>query len=275
MYAARPASRLTCPTCGTLQESPGSTVCEQCGASLSRHEDLTPSSPLPASQRVGEAVAASLRAIVAVPVRLVRGAVAALQALLSLVLRIIVFAVRMVLALAVLGALVIGLSYVPAVQAKVPVAKELPQMTVDLLRRGAGLGERLLRTLRQETEPPLEASRPAATAPKSSAPKSAAPKPAAPKPAASKPSASKPTATRPAAVKSAAVALSLTVRSNPQGATVLLNQRRMGKTPLTVKVAPGTYRMTISRSGYKSVTRTVIIKAGQPASIDVTLTIAP
>ena len=65
MYAARPASRLTCPTCGTLQESPGSTVCEQCGASLSRHEDLTSSSPLPASQRVGEAVAASLRAIVA------------------------------------------------------------------------------------------------------------------------------------------------------------------------------------------------------------------
>lgn len=270
MYAARPASRLTCPTCGTLQESPGSTVCEQCGASLSRHEDLTPSSPLPASQRVGEAVAASLRAIVAVPVRLVRGAVAALQALLILILRIIVFTVRMVLALAVLGALVIGLSYVPAVQAKVPVAKELPQMTVDLLRRGAGLGERLLRTLRQETEPPLEASRPAATAPKSSAPKSAAPKPAA-----SKPAASKPTATRPAAVKSSAVALSLTVRSNPQGATVLLNQRRMGKTPLTVKVAPGTYRMTISRSGYKSVTRTVIIKAGQPASVDVTLTIAP
>jgi len=255
MYAARPASRLTCPTCGTLQESPGSTVCEQCGADLSRRENLTPSSPLPASRRAGEAVAVSLRAIVAVPVRLVRGAVAALQALLSLIIGIIVLTVRAVLVLVVLGALVIGLSYVPAVQAKVPVAKELPRMTVNLLRRGADLGGRLLRTLRQETEAPLEASRPAATAPKPSAPKSAAPKPAASKPA--------------------AVALSLTVRSSPQGATVLLNQRRMGKTPLAVKVAPGTYRVTISRSGYKSVTRTVIIKAGQPASIDITLTIAP
>ena len=255
MYAARPASRLTCPTCGTLQESPGSTVCEQCGADLSRRENLTPSSPLPASRRAGEAVAVSLRAIVAVPVRLVRGAVAALQALLSLIIGIIVLTVRAVLVLVVLGALVIGLSYVPAVQAKVPVAKELPRMTVNLLRRGADLGGRLLRTLRQETEAPLEASRPAATAPKPSAPKSAAPNPAASKPA--------------------AVALSLTVRSSPQGATVLLNQRRMGKTPLAVKVAPGTYRVTISRSGYKSVTRTVIIKAGQPASIDITLTIAP
>ena len=255
MYAARPASRLTCPTCGTLQESPGSTVCEQCGADLSRRENLTPSSPLPASRRAGEAVAVSMRAIVAVPVRLVRGAVAALQALLSLIIGIIVLTVRAVLVLVVLGALVIGLSYVPAVQAKVPVAKELPRMTVNLLRRGADLGGRLLRTLRQETEAPLEASRPAATAPKPSAPKSAAPKPAESKPS--------------------AVALSLTVRSSPQGATVLLNQRRMGKTPLTLKVAPGTYRMTISRSGYKSVTRTVIIKAGQPASIDVTLTIAP
>ena len=255
MYAARPASRLTCPTCGTLQESPGSTVCEQCGADLSRRENLTPSSPLPASRRAGEAVAVSLRAIVAVPVRLVRGAVAALQALLSLIIGIIVLTVRAVLVLVVLGALVIGLSYVPAVQAKVPVAKELPRMTVNLLRRGADLGGRLLRTLRQETEAPLEASRPAATAPKPSAPKSAAPKPAASKPA--------------------AVALSLTVRSSPQGATVLLNQRRMGKTPLAVKVAPGTYRVTISRSGYKSVTRIVIIKAGQPASIDITLTIAP
>ena len=270
MYAARPASRLTCPTCGTLQESPGSTVCEQCGADLSRRENLTPSSPLPASRRAGEAVAVSLRAIVAVPVRLVRGAVAALQALLSLIIGIIVLTVRAVLVLVVLGALVIGLSYVPAVQAKVPVAKELPRMTVNLLRRGADLGGRLLRTLRQETEAPLEASRPAATAPKPSAPKSAAPKPAA-----SKPAASKPAATRTAAVKPAAVALSLTVRSSPQGATVLLNQRRMGKTPLAVKVAPGTYRVTISRSGYKSVTRTVIIKAGQPASIDITLTIAP
>ncbi|OFX13671.1 MAG: hypothetical protein A2V59_11910 [Armatimonadetes bacterium RBG_19FT_COMBO_69_19] len=230
-------------------------MCEQCGADLSRRENLTPSSPLPASRRAGEAVAVSLRAIVAVPVRLVRGAVAALQALLSLIIGIIVLTVRAVLVLVVLGALVIGLSYVPAVQAKVPVAKELPRMTVNLLRRGADLGGRLLRTLRQETEAPLEASRPAATAPKPSAPKSAAPKPAASKPA--------------------AVALSLTVRSSPQGATVLLNQRRMGKTPLAVKVAPGTYRVTISRSGYKSVTRTVIIKAGQPASIDITLTIAP
>ena len=186
MYAARPASRLTCPTCGTLQESPGSTVCEQCGADLSRHEDLTPSSPLPAARRVGETVAASLRAIVAVPVRLVRGAVAAVQALLSLIIRIIVVTVRTVLVLLILGALVIGLSYVPAVQAKVPVAKELPQMTVDLLRRGADLGGRLLRTMRQDTEPPLEASRPAATAPKPSAPTSAARKPAATRTAANR-----------------------------------------------------------------------------------------
>lgn len=268
MYAARPTSRVTCPKCGTLQESPGSTVCEECGADLSRPEGATPPPPAAAgrgeaAQRAGEVVTASLRAIVAVPVRFVRGVIAAVQAFLSLIIRIIVLTVRTALALLVLGALVIGLSYVPAVQAKVPVAKRLPGMTLDLLRTGADQGRRLLRSLRQGTQPPLEAARPTTTAPK----------PAAPKAAATKPAATKPATTRPAAAKPATP--SLTVKSTPGGATVLLNQRRVGKTPLTLKVVPGTYKVTVSRSGYKSVTRTVIVKTGQPASIAVTLTIAP
>ena len=273
MYAARPTSRserLTCPKCGTLQESPGSTVCEECGADLSRPEGGTPPPSAPAgrgeaARRAGEVVTASLRAIAAAPVRLVRGVIAALQALLSLIIRIIVFTVRTVLVVLVLAALVVGLSYVPAVQAKVPVAKQLQGMTVDLLRKGADLGGRLLRSLRQETPPPLEAARPEATAPK----------PAASKPAARKPAASKPAAPRTAAVKPAAAASSLTVKSSPQGATVLVNQRRVGRTPISLKLAPGTYKVTISRSGYKSVTRTIIVKTNTPASIDVTLSIAP
>lgn len=258
MYAARPTSRVTCPKCGTLQESPGSTVCEECGADLSRPEAATPPPPAAAgrgeaARRAGEVVTASLRAIVAVPVRFVRGVIAALLALLSLIIRIIVLTVRTTLALLVLAALVIGLSYVPAVQAKVPVAKRLPGMTLDLLRTGADQGRRLLRSLRQGTQPPLEAARPTTTAPK--------------------PAATKPATTRPAAAQPATP--SLTVKSTPGGATVLLNQRRVGKTPLTLKVVPGTYKVTVSRSGYKSVTRTVIVKTGQPASIAVTLTIAP
>lgn len=46
----------------------------------------------------------------------------------------------------------------------------------------------------------------------------------------------------------------------------------MGKTPLTLRIAPGTVTITFSRPGYAPVTRTLTVKLGKAASVQVTLT---
>src|SRR2546422_977064 len=61
------------------------------------------------------------------------------------------------------------------------------------------------------------------------------------------------------------------ISSVPRGATVRLNAREMGKTPMTLKLAPGTYRVTISRTGYATVSRTITVERGKAASLGVSL----
>jgi hypothetical protein len=65
------------------------------------------------------------------------------------------------------------------------------------------------------------------------------------------------------------------VTSNPDGAIVHLGGRTVGKTPLTLRIAPGTVTITFSRPGYGPVTRTLTVKLGKAAVLQVTLTAAP
>ncbi len=62
------------------------------------------------------------------------------------------------------------------------------------------------------------------------------------------------------------------VTSTPGGADVRLGGRTVGKTPLTLRIAPGTVTITFSRPGYAPVTRTLTVKLGKAASVQVTLT---
>jgi hypothetical protein len=64
------------------------------------------------------------------------------------------------------------------------------------------------------------------------------------------------------------------VTSAPGGAIVRLGGRTVGKTPISLRVAPGTYTITFSLPGYAQVTRTITVKVGKVASVGVTLTTA-
>lgn len=224
----------TCSKCGTPQESPGSTVCEQCGTDLTPVRAAKPSSPrhvLP------------LKQLLRVPALLLRRGFMTVLLLGSLILHGIRLAV-------VLGSLAVGLSFVPQVSARVPVMKEVAATTkaliqqVPWIQQAQVLGSRLLASLRVETPPQRRASSPAVPS--------------------QKPVASKPVVGQP-----------LTVKSTPSGATVRLNARSVGKTPTTLKVAPGTYKVTISRPGFVTVTRTITVRAGSTASLNVSLAAAP
>jgi hypothetical protein len=286
-----------------LQASLGSTVCEQCGADLIEAAQTEPvvspvpppffsiqppkvSSPQPVTppprgvavhlpeislhllvrrigpilglfvHRIGTILGALIRAIVAIPLMFLRGIVAAVQRVVSLILRAVSLALRVAAMVLVVGALVVGLSYVPAVRAAVPITKQVTVRSDVWLKQAQGLGSSLLEQLQQRVQlwlPPQHKPDVRTTSPSRSA---ASPK-------------------LPAPARRATSHVSLAITSTPPGATVLLNQRRIGKAPLTVKVAPGAYRLTVSHPGFLSVTRTVTVKAGQPTSLDIVLSQPP
>lgn len=62
----------------------------------------------------------------------------------------------------------------------------------------------------------------------------------------------------------------LLVRSTPSGALVLVDDRQVGTTPLTIDLRPGTYRVRVSREGYPAVYRTVEVR-DVPVTMDVSL----
>jgi serine/threonine-protein kinase len=64
----------------------------------------------------------------------------------------------------------------------------------------------------------------------------------------------------------------LSVRSNPAGAEIVVNDRqRLGITPADVDLPPGHYRVAVSRSGYRPVIQEIELTAGKPQNLDVTL----
>ena len=216
-----------CPRCGAVQQSPGSTFCEQCGATLSRLEAVPPR-PKVTVRRAPLAVGSALSVLIRQPVLLVRRLLGLVRSLISLVVR----GVALVL---VLYALVIGLSLVPQVRGNVPPLKQAALTGLSWVQRAAHESAKLQATL---NAPPYRSS--AATSQKPV-----------------------PTQTGPEQA--------VTVTSTPSGAIVALDARQVGKTPLTVKVPPGSHKITISRSGYASITRTLSVRSG-PITLNVTLT---
>ena len=52
----------------------------------------------------------------------------------------------------------------------------------------------------------------------------------------------------------------LEIRSKPAGASIYINEKSHGTTNTTVKLCPGTYKIRLEKSGYKTTDREVIIK---------------
>jgi len=257
MSLGRPTSEFrqhTCPKCGAVQESPGSTVCEQCGTDLklavARAPSQRPIAPLKQPPRFGQ--------LLGVPARFVTGVFGALlsfvSSVLSFIWRLISLALRTAVVLLVIGALVVGLSYVPQVRARVPAIKDAPKIAKQGLLRAGVMGIRMLASLaraRKESQPEKRTSSERRT----------------PQQRTSHPAV---TAQKPAPAK-VAVSQPFTIKSTPTGATVRVNGLQVGKTPLYLSVAPGTYNLLVSRPGYTSITRTITVKAGKATSLDLKL----
>jgi hypothetical protein len=64
----------------------------------------------------------------------------------------------------------------------------------------------------------------------------------------------------------------LSVRSDPAGADIVVNDnKRIGTTPADVDLAPGRYRVAVSRNGYRPVIQEIELTAGTPQNLEVTL----
>jgi len=118
-----------CPRCGAVQQSPGSTFCEQCGATLSRLE-VVPPRPKAGVRRPRLAISSALSAVIRQPAFLVKRVLGLIRSLTSLVVR----GVALVL---VLYALVIGLSLVPQVRGNVPPLKQVALTGLSWVQRAA------------------------------------------------------------------------------------------------------------------------------------------
>lgn len=115
------------------------------------------------------------------------------------------------------------------------------------------------------TAPPAATSAPAAT---TSAPVDSARPPAPPSrpaPEAARP-AERPRSTTVEPKRNPVVVGRLLVRTSPAGARVLLDGQDVGVTPLTLRSLPfGTHTLRVTREGYESESRRVIISTAQPA----------
>lgn len=67
----------------------------------------------------------------------------------------------------------------------------------------------------------------------------------------------------------------LRVISNPTGALVSVNGVVMGQTPLELTLAPGRYRVALSRFGYEEWSQTVELKQGSEITLEAQLTMSP
>jgi hypothetical protein len=69
---------------------------------------------------------------------------------------------------------------------------------------------------------------------------------------------------------------SLSVQSNPSGASIYLNSAYRGITGTTItNLTPGSYRLVLQKDGYRSWTDTVVITPGNTTTESATLTLVP
>ncbi len=149
----------------------------------------------------------------------------------------------------------------------VPPSEDVKNAPAAAPAPSAAAGDGAQGTARPAT--PAQAGEPARTAPAPVAPRSA---PAPARPAATAPAAARPT---PAPAAPAARAGSLLVDSRPVGATVRLNGRVVGVTPVTLDdLAPGVYNVNLQLEGFLPLTTTVRVVAGERARAAASLTSA-
>lgn len=63
----------------------------------------------------------------------------------------------------------------------------------------------------------------------------------------------------------------VTITSKPLGAFVFFWGQTAGKTPVTTKLAPGTYTVKVSADGLADWTRDIVVEAGKPLSVEADL----
>jgi len=77
--------------------------------------------------------------------------------------------------------------------------------------------------------------------------------------------ASRPSAPPPAMAQKVIQRATLSVRSTPSGA-LYIDGVRVGRTPLSRRVTPGTYRLRLEQKGYRTVAETIVIKGTRSVS---------
>jgi serine/threonine protein kinase len=65
------------------------------------------------------------------------------------------------------------------------------------------------------------------------------------------------------------------VRTEPEGAIILVNDKESGTSNLQLRLAPGTYRINAVRDGYRPSQTSVTVSAGHPASANIVLQAIP
>ncbi len=64
---------------------------------------------------------------------------------------------------------------------------------------------------------------------------------------------------------------SVDVKSTPDGADITVDDKYMGSTPSTLKLAPGDHKIKLEKSGFKAWERTLAVGAGGTANVNATL----
>ena len=64
----------------------------------------------------------------------------------------------------------------------------------------------------------------------------------------------------------------VSVHTQPQGARILVNDAETPyRTPVNFALAPGTYRLTVERSGYEQATQEIVVRRDQTVSVQLEL----
>jgi PEGA domain len=67
----------------------------------------------------------------------------------------------------------------------------------------------------------------------------------------------------------------VTIKSTPGAADILVNDRLVGTTPSTLKLAPGEVKVRIEKAGFQPWERTLTLTPGSEITVDATLTASP
>ena len=61
------------------------------------------------------------------------------------------------------------------------------------------------------------------------------------------------------------------IKSTPDGAEIMVDEKFMGSTPSSLRLAVGDHKIKLGKSGFKTWERTMTVTAGATATVDATL----